>query len=565
VPDTGHTNYPLTDSVALPSSPGTTKQNATGDGTVTVFQLFEILTGFIESIRNDLVVVHKPNVDAHHAKMHEIGSSAEHTFTADLDMGVHKVLSSAVPSGGSDLVNKTYADALIAAADAMVFKGVIDCSANPNYPAADRGWTYRVSVAGKIGGASGPNVEVGDLLLCLTDGTASGTQAAVGANWEIAQANIDGAVTGPAASTDNAVALFNGTTGKVVKDSGVILGSLASKSTVASADITDGTIVNADVNAAAAIARSKLDFGTGLVNADIAAAAAIAYTKLALTGSIVAADIAAAAAIPASKLAVSAPFIRAPGYYHRAWPSNSLTTGLETTNRLIAYRMPLGNAVTISRIGLEVTTIGDAGRSVADMVTNGTTTITSATAAFVSTDQGRLVTGTNIPNNTFIQSVTNGTTAVLSQAATGSGSGGTLNISGAIYRLGIFADNAGLPGALLLDTGISGTANNGGAAMFVNAGAIDGRTAAVQEITVNLALAAGDYWVGYVAQGVTSVAPTSRVLNIASGMAIPLWAAMPTANLVNMACQQTAVVVALPNPMVTGSFVNNPASIFFKC
>ena len=72
---------------------------------------------------------------------------------------------------------KTYADQLIAAADVMVFKGVINASSNPNYPAADAGWTYRISVSGKIGGASGINVEVGDLLLCLADGTVSGDQA----------------------------------------------------------------------------------------------------------------------------------------------------------------------------------------------------------------------------------------------------------------------------------------------------------------------------------------------------------------------------------------------------
>jgi hypothetical protein len=61
--------------------------------------------------------------------------------------------------------------------------------------------------------------------------------------------------------------------------------------TVTSAKIVDGTIVNADVAAAAAIARSKLDFGGGLVNADIAAAAAIAYSKLNLSASILSADI----------------------------------------------------------------------------------------------------------------------------------------------------------------------------------------------------------------------------------------------------------------------------------
>ncbi len=83
-------------------------------------------------------------------------------------------------------------DQLLGALDAMVFKGVIDCSANPNYPAADAGFVYRVSVAGKIGGAAGPKVEVGDVLLCLTDGTAAGNHATVGANWNITQTNIDG-------------------------------------------------------------------------------------------------------------------------------------------------------------------------------------------------------------------------------------------------------------------------------------------------------------------------------------------------------------------------------------
>jgi hypothetical protein len=117
----------------------------------------------------------------------------------------------------SQKATKTYVDALIAAADAMVFKGVIDCSTNPNYPAADRGWTYRVSVAGKIGGASGTNVEAGDILLCLNDSTASGDQATVGANWSIIQTNLDGAVIGPSSVTDGNLAAFDGTTGKLIK------------------------------------------------------------------------------------------------------------------------------------------------------------------------------------------------------------------------------------------------------------------------------------------------------------------------------------------------------------
>lgn len=109
-----------------------------------------------------------------------------------------------------------------------IHKGAIDCSANPNYPAADAGYLYRVSVAGKIGGGSGLNVEVGDLLLCNTDGTAAGTQAGVGASWTIIQANIDGAVVGPAAATDGAVAKFDGATGRLLKN-GVVLGDSATK------------------------------------------------------------------------------------------------------------------------------------------------------------------------------------------------------------------------------------------------------------------------------------------------------------------------------------------------
>jgi hypothetical protein len=57
-------------------------------------------------------------------------------------------------------------------------------------------------------------------------------------------------------------------------------------------DVVDSAVTNAKVSASAAIARSKLDFGSGLVNADLASGAAIAYSKLALTGAILNADLA---------------------------------------------------------------------------------------------------------------------------------------------------------------------------------------------------------------------------------------------------------------------------------
>ncbi len=85
--------------------------------------------------------------------------------------------------------------ARLATADAMTYKGAIDASSNPNYPAANAGDTYRISVAGKIGGASGPNVEVSDLIICHVDSSPGGNHATVGTDWDIIQSNIDGAVT----------------------------------------------------------------------------------------------------------------------------------------------------------------------------------------------------------------------------------------------------------------------------------------------------------------------------------------------------------------------------------
>lgn len=119
------------------------------------------------------------------------------------------------------LATKTELSALLGANDAVVFKGVIDCSASPNYPAADAGHFYKVSVAGKIGGAAGIEVDIGDMLLCLNDGTAAGNQATVGSKWNVTQANLVGAVTGPTSATSGNLMSANGTSGKIIKDAGV--------------------------------------------------------------------------------------------------------------------------------------------------------------------------------------------------------------------------------------------------------------------------------------------------------------------------------------------------------
>lgn len=69
--------------------------------------------------------------------------------------------------------------------DMSIHKGLKDCSTNPDYPAGNQGEYYDVSVAGKIGGASGSAVNAGDVIICNVDDTDSGDQAAVGSAWTI--------------------------------------------------------------------------------------------------------------------------------------------------------------------------------------------------------------------------------------------------------------------------------------------------------------------------------------------------------------------------------------------
>ena len=69
-------------------------------------------------------------------------------------------------------------------------KGLIDASTNPDYPAGQVGDAYTISsIAGKIGGALGPDVQVRDVIYCTADNP-GGTHEAVGDSWNIIQSNL---------------------------------------------------------------------------------------------------------------------------------------------------------------------------------------------------------------------------------------------------------------------------------------------------------------------------------------------------------------------------------------
>lgn len=126
-----------------------------------------------------------------------------------------------------------------AAGKGQHFRGVVNSTSGlptVNYKA---GWLYSVQEAGTY---AGNTCEVGDLIICIKD-YASGSAA--NSDWAVLQANLDGAVTGPASSVAAHVVVFDGTSGKRIKDSGFTIAA----SVPANAKFTD-TTYNAATDAA---------------------------------------------------------------------------------------------------------------------------------------------------------------------------------------------------------------------------------------------------------------------------------------------------------------------------
>lgn len=148
----------------------------------------------------------------------EIGAATQ----ANIDTSIAAHVAATDPHG-----DRAYTDAAIAAlTPTQIYRGTINASTNPNYPEADRDDVYRVIAAGRVGGASGVEVEIGDLILCLVDDSPAGNQATVGANWTVIQGNLNGVVIGPNTVTNDRIAVFDGTTGKIIKQAGVTVGQL---------------------------------------------------------------------------------------------------------------------------------------------------------------------------------------------------------------------------------------------------------------------------------------------------------------------------------------------------
>lgn len=145
------------------------------------------------------------------------------TLETDIDLKApiaNPTFTGSVKIEGNEVATQTWVNALIGQLNSGV-PGIVDDSDNPlpstGYKA---GQSWRVSVAGTY---AGQDCEVGDLIICLKNYEAEG---AGNADFMVIQANIDGAVTGPDAATDGHIVVFNGATGKIIKDSNVTIASL---------------------------------------------------------------------------------------------------------------------------------------------------------------------------------------------------------------------------------------------------------------------------------------------------------------------------------------------------
>jgi len=153
----------------------------------------------------------------------KLRASKQLHFDDNVDINAKKLTNLAEPTADGDAATKLYVDNHAAAADAMIYKGTIGVGGTYEITAFNAlatyttGWSWRVITAGTIKGAVCEN---GDLITAIVTRTGSGN---LDSDFSVAQTNLDGAAIGAASSTDNAVARFDNTTGKLHYNSNVTI------------------------------------------------------------------------------------------------------------------------------------------------------------------------------------------------------------------------------------------------------------------------------------------------------------------------------------------------------
>ena len=143
------------------------------------------------------------------------------------------------------------------------------------------GWTNTQSAAALAAGDT-VTVALGKLEKKVDSKQASGSYEASGT----ASGLINALDVSTSSGDGNVVTAVTQTDGKISVTKGTTLGGLATKSAVGSSEITDGAIMNADVNGSAAISTAKLAIPSGWTNTQTATALAAGDTVSAALGKL---------------------------------------------------------------------------------------------------------------------------------------------------------------------------------------------------------------------------------------------------------------------------------------
>lgn len=255
------------------------------------------------------------------------------------------------------------------------------------------------------------------------------SSASLGVSWETPSTG-SGNVTNNATLTDNRIALGGGTTAIGVMASAgtattVLHGNASGPPTFGPVSLSGG-----DVTATLGPANGGTGVNSFTKGDLIAATGSVTLAKLAvgtdgqllISNSTQSTGLSWASGVSSAVL----PWLDAQVSYGASGNATTTTGNVSasSTSLLVAGAggYVIGQGILIKGAGASI-------RSVADGVTtSSSTTITSATLAFVSSDIGKAITGTGITAGTTIAGITSGTSATLSAAATASGSSITFTI-----------------------------------------------------------------------------------------------------------------------------------------
>ena len=167
--------------------------------------------------------------------------SGDNTFTGE-------VILKGDPVKDNEASTKKYVDMkvndLLTAADVMQFKGIVNAASDlSNLTDYEVGWSYKVATAGTY---AGQQCEIGDLIIATNSVSSADGGTYSDGDFLVVQTDIDGAITGSdtAGSVNDAeVAIYDGTSGRVIKSSGLTLGmslpAAAKQQTDGSGSVTD--------------------------------------------------------------------------------------------------------------------------------------------------------------------------------------------------------------------------------------------------------------------------------------------------------------------------------------